>query len=81
MNAGSEYTTEELNEFQDFIKFMRESINWTRKKFAEALGVSETTIYKWETEGSFYRQDLYELETSIRSVVKEEIKKRRLIKS
>jgi DNA-binding XRE family transcriptional regulator len=61
---------EEMKEYGEFFRSMRNSIGYTQKKMAEAVGVFYTTIYRWEKGNIVPNQDIYEIEQRIRDVVK-----------
>ncbi|MCM3651311.1 helix-turn-helix domain-containing protein [Metabacillus litoralis] len=60
-------------EFADFVRFMRQSINLSQKDFADALGVSNTTVSKWE-QAYFMPHRAKLIIKNIRTVVKSRIK-------
>lgn len=67
-----------VEEFSDFVKFMRESIGMPRRVFADAIGVNYNTIKNWEQAERLPR-DVYPIINTIRTIVKTRIKNKRLI--
>lgn len=67
-----------VEEFSDFVKFMRESTGMTRRGFAEAVGVKYNTIKNWEQAERLPR-DVYPIINTIRAIVKTRIRNKRLI--
>lgn len=68
-------TTEE---FGEFLKHMRKSIQLSASKFGKLLGVHHTTILRWEKGKNLSTVDTYLLEQQVREIVKNELRKRRL---
>jgi DNA-binding transcriptional regulator YiaG len=66
-----------IEEFAEFIYFMRTSIGLSKRAFALALGVTPRTVINWEQSKSI-PHDLYPVLTTIRNVVKLRIKNNRL---
>lgn len=64
-------------EFGEFIKFMRKSINWSAGKIGEELGTCASTVLRWEKGYEVKQFDPYEIEQKIREVVKNELRMRR----
>lgn len=67
-----------VEEFSDFVKFMRQSTGMTRRIFADALGVHYSTVKRWEQSDRLPR-DVYPIISTIRTVVKIRIKQNRFI--
>lgn len=65
-----------IEEFADFVKFMRQSTGLSQLKFGDAVGVSGTLICKWE-KAIHYPRDMYKIVENIRHVVKGRIRKNR----
>ncbi|MGN7938521.1 helix-turn-helix domain-containing protein [Metabacillus sp. 22489] len=66
-----------IEEFADFVKFMRKSTGMNKKTFANALGVTVTTARAWET-GQKLPRDPYNVVNTIRNVVKLRIKNKKM---
>lgn len=79
INKGVNYVKEDvpIEEFADFVRFMRKSIGLSQEKFGDAVGVTTASVCRWE-KGVRKPKELYEVIENIRYVVKERIRKRRL---
>lgn len=64
------------NEFSDFVKNMRKAAGLTVKQLACRMGCSQATISNYER-GIKVPKETAEFENLLRSVIKEEIKRRR----
>ncbi|WP_299090379.1 helix-turn-helix transcriptional regulator [uncultured Metabacillus sp.] len=64
-------------DFAEFVYFMRNSIGYTKRTFADAIGVTRRTVINWE-QGKGIPYDLYPVLTTIRNVVKLRIKNLRM---
>lgn len=64
------------NDFADFVKFMRESINLSKREFADAIGVTDYTVYNWEFAKSMPKK-VHAVIKNIRETVKFRIKENR----
>ncbi|MBM7606010.1 DNA-binding transcriptional regulator YiaG [Metabacillus crassostreae] len=58
-----------IEEFAEFVYFMRTSIGLTKRSFALALDVTPRTIINWEQSKSL-PYDIYPVLTNIRTIVK-----------
>lgn len=61
---------EEMQEYGEFFRSMRKSINYTLAEMAQELGVFRTTLSKWEKGISIPHQDIYDIEQQILGIVK-----------
>lgn len=66
-----------IEDFADFVKFMRKSTGMNKKTFANALGVTVTTARAWES-GQKIPRDPYSVINTIRNVVKLRIKNKKM---
>lgn len=65
-----------MNEFSDFVKYMRRAAGLSTKQLANKLGYSKSTICNYES-GYKIPKDTTEFEFRLREIVKEEIKRKR----
>lgn len=65
-------------EFGEFLRHMRKSIQFTAVQIGELLGVHHTTVLRWEKGKNLSSVDTYLLEQKVREIVKAELRKRRL---
>lgn len=63
-------TREEMKEYGEFFKLMRLSINYSLQRMAAEIGIFYTSLSKWEKGVSIPQQDIYEIESRIRNIVK-----------
>jgi DNA-binding XRE family transcriptional regulator len=61
---------EEMKEYGEFFKAMRQSIGLTQKQMAEEVGVFSTTVYRWEKGYRIPKKDIDEIERKYREVIK-----------
>lgn len=69
----------DTEEFAEYIKHMRNSLNWSTSQLGEALGVHARTIKHWENGNGLSKHNINELAANIRLVVKNEQKRLRKI--
>jgi transcriptional regulator with XRE-family HTH domain len=69
--AVLQVSSEEMKEYGEFFKSMRESIGLTKPQMAEEIGVFFTTIHRWEKGERIPKQDIDGLVERYRKVVKE----------
>ena len=83
-----EFTEQDLNkdgqerlEFGEFVRNMRNSVEWEEHDMATRIGVHKSTVARLEKGSKLgVPNDLHLLELKIREVVKNELKSRRLAK-
>jgi DNA-binding transcriptional regulator YiaG len=63
-------TIEEMKEYGEYFRNMRLSINYTQVQFSRLLGIHCMTYSKWELGKIIPQQDIYEIETKVRDIVK-----------
>jgi transcriptional regulator with XRE-family HTH domain len=63
-------TYEQMKEYGEYFRSMRLSIGYTQKQFARLLDVFPTTYYRWEKATIIPQQDIYEIESKVREIVR-----------
>ncbi|MEH7116126.1 helix-turn-helix transcriptional regulator [Neobacillus vireti] len=61
---------EEMKEYGQFFKSMRLSIAYTQKQFARLLDIHYITYGRWELGLIIPQQDIYEIESKVREIVR-----------
>jgi len=86
--TNTEFTEQDLNEegqerleFGEFVRNMRNSVEWEEQDMASKLDIHKSTVTRLEKGTKLgVPNDLHLLELKIREVVKKELKNRRLVK-
>jgi transcriptional regulator with XRE-family HTH domain len=63
-------TYQEMQEYGQFFKSMRLSINYTQVQFARLLNIHPMTYSRWELGKIVPQQDIYEIEEKVREIVR-----------
>lgn len=63
-------TYEEMKEYGEFFRHVRQSIGYTIKQMAAEIGIFHTTLYRWEKGLIIPQQDIFELEQKYRALAK-----------
>lgn len=65
---------EEMKEYGEFFRSMRNSIGYTLEEMARELGVFRTTLSKWEKGITIPHHNLDDLEQMVRGIVRSRMK-------
>lgn len=69
-NHTRQITKEEMLEYGQFMRNMRESVGLTRAEMGEEMGVYTSTIRRWEVNGVIPQRDINEIVQDVRDIVK-----------
>ncbi|WP_338788795.1 helix-turn-helix transcriptional regulator [Metabacillus sp. FJAT-53654] len=67
-----------IEEFSEFVNHMRSSIGLTKREFADAMGVTKSTVINWENAATI-PNNVHAIIRTMRIVVKLRIRNSRLI--